>query len=88
MHDWNDRYEHGFRAGHWLLGGTMVLFWIAVIAGIVLLVRAYRSAGGAPSVRAIPRALDAQQILDERLAKGEIDIDDYRSRSDALKSLS
>jgi len=31
-----------------------------------------------------PGPSDAQRILDERLARGEIEIDDYRARRDAL----
>jgi len=62
----------------------MLLFWVIVIAGIVLLVR---WAGG-PRGQATPPAPtsppDARRILDERFARGEIDEDEYRRRRDTL----
>lgn len=56
---------------------VMALFWIAVIVGIVLLVRwAARSAGGAaPSHRE-----EALEILRRRYAAGEIDKEEYEQK--------
>lgn len=43
---------------------------------------------GAPPQPAQHGPSDAQRILDERLARGEIEIDDYRARRDALAGTS
>jgi putative membrane protein len=65
--------------GYWFgLGGlVMVLFWIFVIAGIVWLVLALS--------RSQTRASDdgrsaAVRILEERLARGDIDAEEFRAR--------
>jgi putative membrane protein len=60
----------------------MVLFWGLVITGIVLLVRAI-SRPDQPS--AAPPPADAQQLLAERFARGEIDEPEYRARLATLR---
>lgn len=62
--------------------GVMVLFWAAVILGIVWLVRGglesrreRRGRGGAPT---------ATEILERRFAEGAISFDDYRRRRDVI----
>ncbi len=80
-------------AGWWGIGVGMVLFWGLVIVGIVLLVR---WAGGwnrheqvppppgpPPAAPAPPD--QAQRLLDERFARGEIDEDEYRRRREVLR---
>ena len=60
----------------------MALFWtlgVALLAGLVW--AATRRADG-PGSGAQPTARD---LLDERLARGEIDADEYRRRRDALE---
>ena len=66
---WND--FGGYGMGFGLL--FMLLFWVAVIAGIVYLVR-YLGRGKACSGN---RALD---ILRERYARGEIGRDEYEQK--------
>lgn len=63
----------------WMLVGTalMIGFW-ALVAWVIVTV--VRRPDGRPSSR------DAQQILDERFARGELDADEYRKRSDALRT--
>ena len=70
--------------GYWFgLGGLfMVLFWVFVIAGIVWLVLTL--------TRSTTRANDdgrssAVRILEERLARGEIDAEEFRTRRAALE---
>lgn len=65
--------DHHPGAGWWLLMslGT-VLFWAAVILAGYALVRAAAERGRSHS--------DARRLLDERLARGEIDADDYTRR--------
>ena len=69
--------------GYWFgFGGVlMLLFWIFVIAGIVWLVLAlsrqqHRGGGGESS---------ALRILEERVARGEIDTEDFRTRRAAIE---
>ena len=63
------------------LGGlVMVLFWVFAIAGIVWLVLTmsrsqFPRGGGASS---------ALRILEERLARGEIDAEEFRARRAAI----
>ena len=80
-------------AGTWMHGGwgwgwmalmmiVMLLFWGAVIAGIVWLIR---GAG----VASLPRESSVRketpvEILDRRLAEGEINEEDYRARREVL----
>jgi putative membrane protein len=66
---------------------TMVLIWALLVLAIVWLVRATRTPQpptpppGGPVGSAGP-----EQILAERLARGEIDPEDYRARLTALTS--
>ncbi len=70
--------------GYWFgFGGLlMLLFWVFAIAGIVWLVLAIsrssfpRGGGGESS---------ALRILEERLARGEIDAEEFRTRRAAIE---
>ncbi|MDF0596881.1 SHOCT domain-containing protein [Psychromarinibacter halotolerans] len=67
--------------GYGVFGGLMMLvFWGVIIALIVLAVHWLRDNSGTGGKRS-PDALD---ILRERLAKGEIDEEEYRRRKAAL----
>ncbi len=69
----------GFGMGFGGIGAIgMILFWIAVIAGIVWLVR---TMGGSNTQFQMPSGLNARDILDQRYARGELDRDEY----DAMK---
>jgi len=54
----------------WMVGGSL-LFWIAIVGLAVFAI-----------VRLAPRGRggDALAILDQRLARGEIDAEEYRAR--------
>ena len=69
--------------GAWVLMGIgMLVFWGLVIFGVVWLVRELgdrRSAGTSRGDR--PTALE---VLDHKLAEGEISAEDYRQRRDLL----
>jgi putative membrane protein len=77
--------------GHrrWLLMGVgMLLIWALVVAGIVWLVHhatSNRAPGGVsldkPAAAAQP---SAQDILDQRYARGEINDEEHRIRRDTL----
>lgn len=63
--------------GYWFgFGGLMmVAWWVFVVAGIVWLVLTLTRAQGAP-----PGTSGALRILEERLARGEIDAEEFRTR--------
>jgi putative membrane protein len=67
----------------------MVALWGGLIwIGVTLLKRNHTPqlhAPGTPPVAAAPKPT-AQEILDERLARGEIEPDDYRQRVEALRT--
>lgn len=68
-------YDMGW--GGWLaMTIGMAGFWIFVVLLFVMLVR-----GVGPTGSASP---DAREILERRLASGEIDVEEYRQRLDAL----
>lgn len=81
----------------WIGMVLMVLFWIAVIVGIIYVVRSAvtRSSGsqdagsaewGSAGVQPTePKQSDALRILEERYARGEIDREEFlQKRSDLL----
>lgn len=78
---WRDGYGHmTWDGGHGFFGGLfMLLFWAAIIAIIVFAVRWFSERDAKQNK---PDALD---ILKERLAKGEIDPEDYEARRKTLE---
>ena len=69
--------------GHVLFGGfMMVLFWGAVIALAVFLVRRLSRGRGDAMDPPRPTALD---LLQERYARGEIDREEYEQRRNDLR---
>jgi putative membrane protein len=62
---------------------VMLVFWTIVVAAIIALVRASHSGGPQHDAG---RTGDAEHILAERFARGEIDADDYKQRRDLLRS--
>jgi putative membrane protein len=65
--------------GWWIV--FVPLFWIAVVSGIVLLVR---SRGGWGPPRVADHHESALDVLDARYARGEIDDEEYRRRRSVL----
>ena len=66
----------------WLLGAiAMVVFWVVLIWAVWYVVTAVLRR---PEDRP-PAAGDPKRILDERLARGEIDADEYRRLRDLLR---
>ena len=68
--------------GWWWMTLMMVVFWGGVIW---LAVSFTRRSGQAPSHQTLTPPPAPAQILAERLARGEIDADDYRTRLEALQ---
>jgi putative membrane protein len=66
-------------AGGWMMGGmwlSSILFWILIIAGVVLIVRWLTAHGGQGKVLPAESPLD---ILKTRYAKGEIDKETFET---------
>lgn len=67
-------YGYGMGAWGWTL---MIVVWIALVAVIGLAIaRLFPSTGGGLSPQG-PAAPTAERLLDERLARGEIDVETY-----------
>ena len=66
-----------------LMMGLMVLFWAAVIFGIVWLVRG--RSGSWRERRAEARTPTATELLDRRFAEGSISTDEYRERREVIE---
>lgn len=75
---------HGAGWGWWLLMSFgMVAFWAAVIYLVAWLVR-----GAPPSLRQQPTETPSEtplELLERRLAAGEIAVDEYNERREALE---
>jgi len=83
----NVYHEHmwgGYGMGYGFIGfGLTILFWGSLIALAVLAVRwALQSGNLTPTA---PKGDDALEILRQRLAKGEIDPEEYTTRKKALE---
>ena len=76
--------HHDADGGWWIVMAVgMVLFWGLVIAGLIWLARTvladrHRDAG-------VERESSAIDILDRRLAEGDIEIEEYRARRGELE---
>ena len=77
-----DWYDHGgWGWGGWvLMAMLMIVFWTAAVAAVYVLIRSTRQHDTPPS------SDQAVRILDERLARGEIDAEEYAIRRDLLRS--
>ena len=70
--------------GYALMTISMVLFWGAVIVGIVLLVRHF-ARGGQQTPTPPSQPATPEQLLAGRFARGEIDEEEYRRRLAVLQ---
>ncbi|MGH8978336.1 MAG: SHOCT domain-containing protein [Acidimicrobiia bacterium] len=75
-----DRDDHMGGGWWWVMGIGWLLFLAFLGFLAYLLVRHFTESRGAQPPRS-----SAEELLAERLARGEIDEDEYRSRRDALR---
>lgn len=76
-------YQDGMGGGGWVVMIlAMVVFWALVVFAVVAIFRGTRDVG--PGTGG-PRR-DPKEILEERFARGEIDVDEYRARMDILRA--
>lgn len=83
--DWNDGWGGG---SWWWMAIMMIAFWGGVIWLAVTFIRRGPNTSHPHTHDTQPLAAArpaAQEILAERLARGEIEPDDYRQRLDALR---
>jgi putative membrane protein len=81
-----DTWMHGGWGWGWmsLMMVMMVLFWGAVIFGVVWLIRGVVNQGGSHTSEPPPRNESPIKILERRLAEGEMSEEDYRARREVL----
>ena len=80
-----DHWHNG--GGHWwawLIGLAVLALLIVLVVWAVTRITQSHSAGSSAS--APPSGSSAEDLLAERCARGEIDVDEYRRRRDALRS--
>jgi putative membrane protein len=83
-----DHYDYSNGSGDW---GVMLLLMLLMVAlvGVVVWLIVSRQTGtqrnAAPPEATGREPSAAQEILDARLARGEIDTAEYRERSDAIR---
>ena len=75
---WNHDYGWGW-VGLLMMIVAMVVFWGGLVTLVVVLVRRFGHTGPART------GSDAERILDERFARGEIDQDELKARRAALR---
>ncbi len=72
-------WGYGSGWGYLMMGFSMIAFWVLVAAVIVLSVRAIGRPRGPVQSSPAPKN-EAEHILAERYARGEIDDAEYRQR--------
>ncbi len=80
---WGDNmvgHSNGHMMGSGYMGWFMIIFWLILLALLVFLIRwiSRLSHSGDAATQRVKTPLD---ILKERLAKGEIDIDEYKEKT-------
>lgn len=77
---------HGDVGWGWmtLMMTLMVLFWAAVIFGIVWLIRSVARGDSPPSGETLEGRETPVQILERRFAEGALTLEDYRARREVL----
>jgi putative membrane protein len=75
----SDHHDDDMGGGWWwVMGIGWLVFLAAIVIVVVVLVRHFQT-------QASPRRSSAHDVLDERFARGEIDVEEYRRRRDALR---
>ena len=81
---WNGGGWAWWQAG--LMWMVMIAFWALLVWAIYALITNVTRRPGQPGPGGQPQPGDARRILDERLARGEIDPDEYRRLREVLES--
>jgi putative membrane protein len=75
-------HDNGLGAGQWLAMAALMLVFTAVVVGVLVVL--LRRPAGSHAGPAAPHD-DAERILAERFARGEIDEAEYVRRRDTLR---
>lgn len=79
-------HDNGWAPGQWIvMAAMMFVFWAAVIGVIVALIRRPVAHGQASGPLPSAPHDNAERILAERFARGEIEQDEYVRRRDTLR---
>ena len=90
----HDGYGYGNGGGHWGLWIVMIIAMLVFWGGLAwVIVTLVRQRGSHPDPRLLPPggpppgnpAAGALRILDERLARGEIEDEEYKRRRDLIR---
>jgi putative membrane protein len=77
-------YGNGWGIGAWVaMALLMLIFWSGVVTVVVLLLRRPHPGEGPAAPR--PTYHDAERILNERFARGEIDEQEFTAKRTALR---
>ena len=77
-----DGWGTGMGAGGWTL---MIIFWVALVAVVGLAIaRLFPSSRDGGSADDGPASPSPERLLDERLARGEIDVETYERLREVL----
>ena len=83
-------FDGGMRHGFGLRGGLFLAFLVfllavAIVALLLSMKRRREDVGGTPHAQTGPNGgSNAMRILDERLARGDLDVEEYTRRRDVL----
>ena len=82
--------DQGHMDGGWGVAMVFVVLglWVLIALAVAWFIRSSRLQAMTPVAKTTVSAAlptDARHILDERLARGDIELDDYQARSDALR---
>ncbi len=78
-------YGHSLSGWGWFaMSAGMIVFWVVIIAAVVVVVRALGRSPENPRPPASPARPTPEQVLAERFARGEIDEEEYRRRLTVL----
>jgi putative membrane protein len=83
MHTWGGHFAANNAPDMIFPGLTMMLLWIAIVAGMVYLIFYMRRNSSLTPIE--QKSSQAEEILRERFARGEIDKEDFEERIKALK---
>ena len=85
-HHRDDWERHGHGRGRGVVVILLAILFIAAVVWAIFATRRANAASKATEHPATPQSSRAATILDERFARGEIDVGEYQQRRDALRA--